>query len=270
MATGRGGCGTATTRTSTASSSCCSTATSAAPSSICETEEGKETARRLIRDADIVAENLGPGRHGTARARLRGRQGAQPARDLRLGQGLRLVWPVQRLQMLRAGGAGDLRRDERHRRGRRPADGQRRQYRQFRHRHASDDRHPRGARAARAHRPRPARRGRDAGGGAEPDPGQIHADPGDRDTAGAHRQPLGDRRLVGSVALLGQRLERLRLHDHPARQSGDVRGDDRGHRAPGSAHRRALCDAAGARPQRRGADRRDRAAGRASARSARS
>jgi formyl-CoA transferase len=55
------------------------------------TGEGKGIARRLIQNADIVAENLG---HGTARPRLRGGEGAQPARDLRLGQGLRLLWPV--------------------------------------------------------------------------------------------------------------------------------------------------------------------------------
>ena len=79
--------------------------------------------------------------------------------------------------------------------------------------------HPRRAGAARAHRPRPARRSRDAGGGAEPDAGQIHRDAGDRKAARPHRQPLGDRRLVRSVALLRRAAERLCLHDHPARQS---------------------------------------------------
>ena len=59
-----------------------------------KTEEGKEIARRLIKEADIVAENLGPGRHGAARARLGGGQGAQPARGLRLGQRVRLLWPL--------------------------------------------------------------------------------------------------------------------------------------------------------------------------------
>ena len=44
----------------------------------------------------------------------------------------------------------------------------------------------------------------------------------------------------------------------PARQSGDVRGDDRGHGPPGLAHRRAVCNTAGARQERCGPDRRDR------------
>ena len=53
-------------------------------------------------------------------------------------------------------------------------------------------------------RARPAGRGGDAGGGAEPDPGQIHRDPGHRQTARPHRQPLGHRRLVRSGALRRQ------------------------------------------------------------------
>jgi len=108
---------------------------------------------------------------------------SEPTRDLRLGQGLRVVWPLQRVQMFRAGGAGDLRGDECHRRGWRPAAGQWRQYRRFRHRHASNDCHPCGAGAAPDHGPRSARRGRDARGGAEPDPGQIHADFSQRNAA---------------------------------------------------------------------------------------
>ena len=81
----------------------------------------------------------------------------------------------------------------------------------------------------------------------------------------ANGKPLersGNRSATGGwsdlVALRRQRVERLRLHDHPARQSGDVRGDDRGDRAAGSAHRRPFRDPAGARPQWRGIDRGDR------------
>ncbi len=58
------------------------------------TEEGKEIARRLIQNADIVAENLGPGVMERLGPRLGGRQGAQSAGDLRLGQGVRLVWTL--------------------------------------------------------------------------------------------------------------------------------------------------------------------------------
>ena len=48
----------------------------------------------------------------------------------------------------------------------------------------------------------------------------------------AQRQPLGDRRLFRSVALRRQRQERLRLHHRAARQPRDVPGGDGGDRPP--------------------------------------
>ena len=58
-----------------------------------KTAEGKEIARRLVGECDIVAENLGPGvmeRLGLGWEAVR----AQSAGDLRLGQGLWLVWTL--------------------------------------------------------------------------------------------------------------------------------------------------------------------------------
>jgi len=235
-----------------------------------KTEEGKEVARRLIGNADIVAENLGPG----VMERLG--LGYEAVKELNpraiyasvkgFGSygpysGFKCFEPVAQATsgaMSVTGEAGGS------------ADGERRQYRRFRHRDAFDHRHSRGAGAAPEHRPRPACRSRDAGGGAEPDTRQIHPDPGERNASRAHRQPVGDRRLVRSAALLGQRVQRLRLHDHPAGQSGDVRGGDGGDRTSGSGHRRTFFHTASARPQRRSADRGDRTLDGGGGRSARS
>src|ERR1700748_2687088 len=57
-------------------------------------EEGKEIARRLIKEADIVAENLGPGVMERLGLGYGAGKAAQPAGDLRLGQGVRLLRPL--------------------------------------------------------------------------------------------------------------------------------------------------------------------------------
>ena len=82
---------------------------------------GKEIFRTLLKTADVLLENFGPGRHRAAGLRLPGSARDQPAPGLRQHQGLRLVRSVPRLQELRADRAGDGRRHERHRSGRRPA-----------------------------------------------------------------------------------------------------------------------------------------------------
>src|SRR6266403_542461 len=134
--------------------------------------EGKEIARRLIKECDVVAENLGPGvmqRLGLGYDAVRE---LNPRAVYASVKGFGSYGPYSEFKcfepvaqatsgaMSVTGAAG------------RAADGERCQYRRFRHRHASDDRHPRRTRAAPEHRPRPVGRGGDAGGCAEPDPGQ--------------------------------------------------------------------------------------------------
>ncbi len=69
----------------------------------------------------------------------------------------------------------------------------------------------------------------------------------------------GNRSATGGwsdlVRCAGAGRERLRLHDYPARQFRDVRRSDRGYRPCRTAHRRALCHASGAGPQPAGIDR---------------
>ena len=72
---------------------------------------------------------------------------------------------------------------------------------------------------------------------------------------GAQRQPLGDRRLLRPAALRRQRQERLRLHHRAARQSRDVPGRDGGDRPARTEGGRALQDRRRPRPERRRADR---------------
>src|SRR6202171_2444289 len=129
--------------------------------------ECKEIARRLIKECDVVAENLGPGvmqRLGlgydavkelnprAVYASVKGFGSYGPY------SGFKCFEPVAQATSGAMSVPGEA--------GGRPADGERRQYRRFRHGNASDDRHSRGARPAPEYRSRPTRRGRDAGGGA--------------------------------------------------------------------------------------------------------
>ena len=86
-----------------------------------KTEEGKQVFVDLLKKCHIIMENFGPGvldRFGFPWEKIRA---AQPEDRDGLDQGLRLERPVRRLQGLRERGAGDGRRDEHHRRARRPA-----------------------------------------------------------------------------------------------------------------------------------------------------
>ena len=76
---------------------------------------GKEVFRTLLKTADVLLENFGPGVIERLGFGYRGAARAQPAPGLREHQGLRLVRAVPRLQELRADRAGDGRRHERHR-----------------------------------------------------------------------------------------------------------------------------------------------------------
>ena len=142
-----------------------------------KTEEGKEVARRLIQDADIVAENLGPG----VMERLG--LGYEAVKELNpraiyasvkgFGSygpysGFKCFEPVAQATsgaMSVTGEAGGPPMVN----GANIGDSGTGMH--------LDDRHSRRAGSAPEHRPRPARRSGDAGGGAEPDPGQVHADP---------------------------------------------------------------------------------------------
>ena len=208
-----------------------------------KTDEGKEIARRLIKECDVVAENLGPGVMQRLGLGYEAVKELNPRAVYASVKGFGSYGPYSGFKCFEpvaqaTSGAMSVTGE---------ADGpptaQRRQYRRQRHRHASGDGDPRGAGAARPHRQGPARRGGDAGGGAEPDPRQVHPDPGDRQAARAHRQPLGDRLLRRPRALRRQRRQRIRLHDAAARQPADLRGDGPGHRPTGSAERRPLLHA---------------------------
>jgi hypothetical protein len=210
------------------------------------TEEGKDIARRLIQNADIVAENLGPGVMERLGLGWEAVKALNPRAIYASVKGFGSYGPYSGFKCFEpvaqaTSGAMSVTGEAD---GPPIVDGANLGDSGTGMRLTIAIRCP--GTAAR-HRPQPARRGRDAGGRAEPDPGQVHPDPRERQTARTHRQPLGHRRLVRSPALRRQRVQRLRLHDHPARQSGDVRRDDRGDRALGSARRRPLCDTAGAR-----------------------
>jgi len=96
-----------------------------------KTEEGKEVARRLIGNADIVAENLGPGVMERLGLGYEAVKELNPRAIYASVKGFGSYGPYSGFKCFETGGAGDLGRDERHRRGGRSADGERRQYRRF-------------------------------------------------------------------------------------------------------------------------------------------
>ena len=77
-----------------------------------KTDEGKRLFKEVVKQSDVLLENFGPG--AMERLGLGWDDAArhQPAADLRDDQGLRQLRPERAFQELRAGGAGDGRRDE--------------------------------------------------------------------------------------------------------------------------------------------------------------
>ncbi len=142
-----------------------------------KTAEGKQVFVDLLKKCDIIMENFGPGVLDRLRFFLGKDPRDQPADRDGLDQGLRLERAVRRLQGLRERGAGDGRRDEHHRRTRRPAVRDRRADRRLGHRAASGGRPACGAASARPHRPGPVRRSGDDGRRDEPVPGQVPRSP---------------------------------------------------------------------------------------------
>ena len=154
-----------------------------------KTDDGKRLFKEVVKQSDVLLGNFGPGAMERLGARLGRAARPQPAPDLCDDQGLWQLRPQRAFQELRAGGAGDGRRDGGDRLPGKPADhcsaGDRRQ----RHRDAYGDRHPRGVAAAPSDRARPACRGVDAGRGRQPDPGQPARPSAQRRRAAAQRQP---------------------------------------------------------------------------------
>ena len=140
---------------------------------------------------------------------------AEPAADLRPGEGVRRGLAVPGLSVLRPDRAGFRRRIRDHRRAGRAADEARSRRGRHRHRHGPRRRHPGRALPAGAGRARPAGADRDDRPG-----GDVHADPfrlADRAPAGhpAIRQPTAvprHHRAVGHLPLPAVRSERLRAH----------------------------------------------------------
>ena len=79
-----------------------------------KSEEGKALLRRMIEKADVVIENMAPG-NPRAWLRLAAPARAQPAADLRPGEGLRAGEPARQLPVVRHDRPGDGRHDGRER-----------------------------------------------------------------------------------------------------------------------------------------------------------
>ena len=181
--------------------------------------------------------------------------GAQPAHDLRLGQGLR-TRAVRGLQGVRERRAVHRRRRLDHRLRRWPAAGDRRPDRRHRHGVEPRARHRHRAVPAREDRARPAGARRHAGRRAQPLPGQAArpAAPRPRAAEGVSAvssrrvrrgdPALGQRVRRGSTGLdrqvqgLGDRSQRLHLRDHPG---PGLAGAVQGHRPGGVDRGSRLC-----------------------------
>ena len=110
-----------------------------------KTAEGKQVFVDLLKKCDMIMENFGPGvldRFGFTWEKI---HEINPKIVMGSIKGFGSTRPVRRLQGLRERGAGDGRRDEHHRRARRPAFRHRRADRRLGHRPAPRDRAARGA-----------------------------------------------------------------------------------------------------------------------------
>ena len=119
-----------------------------------KTAEGKQVFVDLLKKCDIIMENFGPGvldRFGFTWEKI---HEINPKIVMGSIKGFGSSGPVRRLQGVRERRAGDGRRDEHHRRARRPALRHRRADRRLRHRPASRDRPARGAAPGEPHRAR--------------------------------------------------------------------------------------------------------------------
>ena len=172
---------------------------------------GKEVFRTLLKTADVLLENFGPGvieRLGFGYpvlheinprlvfASIKGFGSYGPYRDYKSYE------PIAQAM----GGAMSVTGV-----GRRPAHVPLALDRRLRHRHALRDRHPRRAHAAPRHRPGAADRGLDAGRGGQPHPGQPARSPAAGPVDDAHRQPARRRGAGHHVSLSSRRPQRLRL-----------------------------------------------------------
>ena len=184
----------------------------------------------MVKKADIVAENQAPGAHGEVRARLRHAVEDQPANHLPLGEGLRQLRALQRVQELRHDRAGHRRRHDAHRLPRLAAAEAGPDHRRFRHGRARRLRRDGRALAARGVRPGPARGALDAGRHRQLLPRRHAAGLLGRRERLAPRQRHPQLVAVGHLSLQARRPRRLRLHLSAAGASphvGRAAEDDR-------------------------------------------
>ncbi len=194
-----------------------------------KSERGRSMFLDLVKSADVLVENMGPGRDGPPRPRLGEAPRAEPAADRGLGEGLRRRRAVRRLQELRVDRPGDGGRHEHDRLARRPADQGHRRPRRHRRGAAHRDRHPGRHHPAPGHRRGPAGGGRPAGVGGEPPPHPPARELRHRQAGPAPGQPLRGGRAVQHLSLPARRAQRLRVH--PLRHRGHVEGADPDRRA---------------------------------------
>ena len=183
-------------------------------------ERGRQMFADLVKTADVVVENLGPGAMERLGLRLRGARRAQPADHLGLDQGIQQRRSLREPQELRVDRPGDGRRDEHDGLTRRPAHPHERGPRRHGLRHPLRGGHPRRDHPAAGHRARPARRGGPARRRGEPAPHPPARVLPDRAGGGARGQSREAHGPVQSLPLPAIRAQRLRLR--PRGEPGDV------------------------------------------------
>jgi len=189
-----------------------------------KTGRGKELFKELIARSDVLVENFSPGALDRLGLGWDVLSQINPRLIYATIKGFGSYGPYANYKELRAGSAGDGRRDERDRISGKSADLCRAGNRRLRHRDAYGDRHSRGIAAAPQYRPRPVCRSVDAGRGRQFDPRQPSRPPALWPRDAATRQPNGAGDPEHDLSLRARRSQRLGLHH---RAAADVAGHGR-------------------------------------------